>query len=490
MVLGVLIVACCVVFAVWRLVKPRSPSPKVYPGALPLLGHLFQLAGDNFSFWEFTKNLNKFCLKNDDICQIRLGPHRCYVLSDPAESLMIANTYLEKPYLYDFAKEMFSCGLVTATVSTWKPHRKLLNPSFSVAVLNTFLPEFNTQARNLLSTLSQEVGKPAFNIQLYLVNSLMKTVCRTSLGQEKEKQDLIDKDYAYATKSMFALYVERLQKFWLHIPFIFNLSPLKTKHDKLMKIAKDIMDKVMSDRKLKLKATYIENIQESTKDKFKPLVDQLLELGDKQDGFTDDEIRAHLDTVVSAAYDTTSTVMTYTWMLVGTYPKVQERIYEELISVLGSEDRDVTRDDLPDFVYLEAIVKEALRLYPPVPTIARNITSDVQIREYSLSAGSSCLIPVYGINRHPSWGPDADEFNPDRWLHPDTLPDKPSAFASFSIGKRNCIGRKYAMMVMKTTLAHIFRRYRVLSDINSVPTSCDIMIKPASTQQIALEIRT
>ncbi|CAH0697159.1 unnamed protein product [Spodoptera exigua] len=489
MIFAVLIVSFCGLLVLWSKLKPRGPSPPVHPGALPILGHAHQLYGDPKKFWVTKKKMYQFSLDSGGVSEIRLGPHSVYVLTDPDDSLVIANTCLNKPYYYDFAKEMFNRGLVTASLTTWKPHRKLLYPAFNMQVLATFVTEYNTQSRNLVAALKAEVGKEPFNVRQYLVNQLLKTVCQTSLGLET-KDKSIDEDYANATEDLFMLFIERLKKIYLHLPFIFAWSSIKAKQDQLLKITNEAMFRVIDKRKVELKGSVVKNKTPTRDVKFKPLLDQLLELSDTQDALSDAEIREHLDTVVAAAYDTTATAITYALILLGTYPEIQDRAYKEIKTVLGDEDKDISKDDLQKLVYIEAVLKESMRMYPSVPCVARSIETDVQLKNYTLPAGSSCMISIYGMNHHAMWGADVDEFKPERWLDPSTLPDNPNVFCSFSLGKRNCLGRLYAMLVMKTMLAHILRKFLIISDINSITTQYDILIKPADNSQIRLELRS
>ncbi|KAF9797619.1 hypothetical protein SFRURICE_012767 [Spodoptera frugiperda] len=474
MIFIVLVVLLCALLVIWNNMKSRGPSPPVYPGALPLIGHAHQCYGDSKHFWEVLKNLSHFSLENGGVVEVWMGPHIMYMITDPDDSMIVATKCMEKPYFYEFATEMFKNGLITAScklptswiciksalpsftdavsiffcisATTWKTHRRLLNPSFNQQVMTSFLPEFNTQARNLVVSLQSEVGKELFDIHQYLIKQLLKTVCQTSLGLATEDKT-IDVDYANATEDLFATLAERFTRIYLHLSY-----------------------------------TYAWNV------KFEPLLNQLLELADTQDAFSDDEIREHVDTVVAAAYDTTATTITFVLIMLGTYPEVQNRVYKEIQSVLGDEDADLTKDNLPKLVYLDAVLKETLRLYPPSPCVARRIDSDVKLKNYTLRSGATCILSIYGMSRHAMWGADADQFKPERWLDPSALPNNPNVFCTFSLGKRNCIGRVYAMLAMKTMLVHVLRKYIVFGDVNSVTTQFTISFKPATASQLLLVV--
>nr|XP_049705016.1 cytochrome P450 4C1-like [Helicoverpa armigera] len=522
MVLGVLIVACCVVFAVWRLVKPRSPSspvyfgklasdpslscialairswlkprsvksPPMYPGCLPLIGHGYQLMGDEKHMYKCEKQINDFCLQNNDLIEVRLGTHSLFVLTDPDDCLTVANHCLEKPYVYKYADNVYGKGLVTTKVNVWKTHRKLLNPAFNLNVLQSFVGEYCKQAKFLVSSLTSQAGKGPFDIQPYLIANVLKTAYRTTFGTKVDENSEILKTYSDATEKVLTLMVERMHNIWLHLSFIYKLTTAGKESDKRANIMKGITESVMNNRKSELKAAnQWDKLGKSATEDFVPLLDRMLDLADKQNAFTDDDIREHLDTIVGAAYDTTATAVTFILILIGSHPDVQEKMYQELQKVLEKEKRDINKHDLPKLVYMEAVIKETLRLYPPAPRFARTSNVDVKLKNYTLPDNCTYAISVYGLHRHAMWGPDKDQFIPDRWLDPARLPKNPNFFAAFSLGRRNCIGRLYFMMAIKTTLSYILRHYRIHSDIGKLETQCDVLLKPVAGHFISLESR-
>ncbi|PZC72622.1 hypothetical protein B5X24_HaOG200035 [Helicoverpa armigera] len=513
MVLEVLIIACCVLFAVWRLVKPWSPSPAVdprklgsdsslswfkprslksppmYPGWLPLIGHGYQLLGDAKHMWKCEKQYYDFCLKNNDLIQIRLGTHPTFILTDPDDSLTVANNCLEKPSVYRYGENVYGRGLVTANVDTWKTHRKLMNPAFNLQVMQSFVGKFSRQSKFLVSAFASEAGKGPFDIQPYLIINILKIAYQTTFGTKVENNETLKK-YSDATEKVLMLILERTQNIWLHLSFIYKMTTSGRESNKLANIMKDITESVMNNRKSELKAANrMDELGESATEDFVSSLDRMLYLADKQNAFTDDEIREHLDTIVGGAYDTTATSLTFILIVIGSHPDVQEKMYQELQKVLEDEERDINKHDLPKLVYMEAVIKETLRLYPPVPRFARTSNVDVKLKNYTLPANCTYMICVYGLHRHAMWGPDKDQFRPDRWLDPARLPKNPNCFASFSMGRRNCIGKLYAVMLIKTTLAYILRHYRIHSDLEKLETRCDIFLKPVAGHFVSLEPR-
>ncbi|CAH2236848.1 jg12309 [Pararge aegeria aegeria] len=313
----------------------------------------------------------------------------------------------------------------------------------------------------------------------------------TALGVDFTDKNVLNSEYVNAAEQMFNILVDRFQKFWWHSHFLYSWSSLRKKQDQCLKILHNMSNTVLKKRK----ADYLKNrnckeIDEKTKGpKFKPFMDLLLELSIEKGAFNDREIREHVDTMIVGGHDTSASVLMYTMLLIGSYPQVQEKIFEELHMVFGDDDRDVTKQDLSQLVYLEAVLKETMRIYPIVPVTARRLDKDVKLRNCTLTKGRTCFMFVYGVHRHPMWGPDSEEFKPERWLDPATLPECPTAFAGFSMGRRICIGKSYAYMSMKTTLAHVFRHYRVSGDHTQLVAKIDVMLKPDSGYYITIERR-
>ncbi|XP_028158646.1 cytochrome P450 4V2-like [Ostrinia furnacalis] len=162
---------------------------------------------------------------------------------------------------------------------------------------------------------------------------------------------------------------------------------------------------------------------------------------------------------------------------------------KKLKDVFGDSDRDVEKHDLSQLVYLEAVLKESMRMYTIVPVLARRLDRNVQLKNYTLAAGRTCFLFLFGIHKHPMWGADVDQFNPNRWMDPASLPDNSNAFAAFSLGRRMCIGKTYAYMSMKTTLSHVLRKYRFKGDHTQLELKLDVMLKPASGYYVSIEKR-
>ncbi|CAB3223073.1 unnamed protein product [Arctia plantaginis] len=484
----VLCILLCFVFNFWWKRKCYDPhGPPIHPGALPIIGNAHQFLGDGLKLWKFLKELSYFSLKCGGVSTVYLGPlHRIYIVTDPDDCLTLSNACLDKPFIYDIVKEWANNGLITADVSIWKPHRKLLNPMFNQKILHENLEIFNSQARRLVEQMSVELEKGKFATHKYIVSNSQETVCQIILNLTSDTFDDVIKGYSKATQDLLDVFIAKSQKLWLHIPFIFKRSSYKKKLDRSIEITTAILNRVIQNQKAELKkSNFTVNANRAV-----TFLDLMLTVQETQGSFTDDDIREHLDQLAFTAFDTTTETLTFGLKLIGSNERVQQRIYEELKEVLGDTNADVSRYDLPQLVYLDAVVREILRTYSTVPFAARKILKDIKLKNYTLRANSIGAISVFGIHRHPIWGADVEEFRPERWLEPSlAFNDNPSLFAAFSLGKRNCIGKWYAMISIKTTLAHLLRHYRLYADDKKMTVKFDVSIRAIAGHEISLERR-
>nr|ULR85475.1 cytochrome P450 [Spodoptera frugiperda] len=489
-----------VVFAVWWYIyywKLPPRSPPVYPGALPIIGHAHELfrhmIGRN-DIWNYLRKVCEYAIENERISSLRVGPHFVYVLTDPEDAAFIANTCFDKAFVYKFGNDFIGTGLLLSDAAEWKVQRKLLNPAFSQTVMNTYVDEFNVQAQYFVKRLTVLAGKGPINIQECVTSFLLALLCRTFLGLAPEDQNMIDNGYAEVIDEFAKVVTERSFNVMLYPSFIYNRSALRRKEQGLIRTVNNILNPIIRKRRSIIKESYyIKNCDEysqtSVTGKYKLLLDLLIHLADEQGVFTEDEIRVQLNTFVAAANDTTTSVLQNILLALGSHPQVQERLYKEVQEVFKNN-KDLDKNDLTKLVYTKAVIKEVLRLYNPAPWVARRIHTDIKLPKYTLRAGSTCVLSLYDLNRHSSWGPDAKEFKPERWLNPDTLPENPNAFAGFSIGKRNCIGKEYAMMTLKTSLAHIVRKFHISGDINNLKWTFEALLKPTTPALVTLTLRS
>ena len=160
--------------------------------------------------------------------------------------------------------------------------------------------------------------------------------------------------------------------------------------------------------------------------------------------------------VIFAGHETTALALTFAWYLLARNPGVRERVEREVDEVVG--DDPVRMDHLSELTVLERVFRESMRLYPPIHTLPRETTRDVELGGYRIPAGSEALLSVVNVHRDARFFERPDRFDPDRWDRDDR---HDYAYVPFGAGPRRCVGRTFATMEAKAVMAAVIKRYRL-----------------------------
>lgn len=173
-------------------------------------------------------------------------------------------------------------------------------------------------------------------------------------------------------------------------------------------------------------------------------------------GMSDKQLRDEAVTMLLAGHETTALLLSYAVHSLSEHPAVAQRLQAELDAQLGA--RALGIEDLPKLPFLEAVVRETLRLYPPAFAIAREVTSPFTLGEYAIGKGDQLMLSAFVMQRNARYFPDPEAFKPERWLDPQISQLPRFAYFPFGGGPRVCIGNHFAMMeaqlVLGTLLQH------------------------------------
>ncbi|XP_035720569.1 cytochrome P450 4C1-like [Vespa mandarinia] len=285
--------------------------------------------------------------------------------------------------------------------------------------------------------------------------------------------------YRHAVHDFGRIAVYRIARPWYHSDTIFALSQRGRQQKKLLKTLHGFSKKIIAERILfheQTKGKYLQNVEEmdenlifyeeNNKDPvFKgrlALLDLLIAASQNDNQLDQDGIREEVDTIMFAGYDTTAMALCFALLLFAKHKDVQERIRNEVKTVMQQSDCKLTIPILREFSYLERCLKESLRLYPSIHFIARYISQDLQL-----------------IN--------PDVFDADTFLPENTNGRNPYSFIPFSARPRNCIGQKFAMLKLKLIVAYILHNFYLapVDELDGVKMMGDIILP--SSQPLRVE---
>jgi cytochrome P450 len=186
-------------------------------------------------------------------------------------------------------------------------------------------------------------------------------------------------------------------------------------------------------------------------------------------GMSDQQVRDEAMTIFLAGHETTANALSWTWFLLGRTPHVEARLHEEVDRVLGG--RLPTIEDLPKLAFVEQVITESMRLYPPAWIIGRRAIADYTADNYVIPARSVVVISPYLIHHDERFFPEPDRFLPDRWTPEFKASLPPFAYLPFGGGARRCIGESFAWMELVLVASAIAQkwRFRVLPEHPVIP---------------------
>ncbi|CAG8491628.1 3684_t:CDS:2 [Paraglomus brasilianum] len=182
--------------------------------------------------------------------------------------------------------------------------------------------------------------------------------------------------------------------------------------------------------------------------------------GTVEEPLTNEDIKASLIEMLSGGIDTTANLICFIVYLVIKHPEVKARLQQELDTVLGTDlSRLIKYEDLNKLVYTDAVIKETGRLMPVTSINLRVAEEDDVIGGYPIKSGQQIVICTLGIQHNSKHWSNPKEFNPDRFLEPNSHKIERYSLEIFGGGVRICPGRQLAMTELKTMIALIFRKY-------------------------------
>ncbi|XP_073998069.1 cytochrome P450 4g15 isoform X3 [Rhodnius prolixus] len=500
------------------------------PPGYPFIGNALEFIGGADKVFN---NVMSHSYVYENVIKVWVGPRLLIFLTNPLDIELIlgSNVHIDKAPEYRYFEPWLGNGLLISTGAHWRAHRKLIAPTFHLNVLKSFIGLFNRNSQAVVQKLKNEVGKQ-FDCHDYMSETTVEILLETAMGVNKKTQES-GFEYAMAVMKMCDILHLRQTKLWLRSDVVFHFTKYGKLQKKLLDTIHGLTKKVLKIRKEEyvkngnslrvtqepdnIKVDSNENEKLASDQNFsfghsKGLKDDLdvddNDVGEKkrlafldlmidsaQNGvvLTDEEIQNQVDTIMFEGHDTTAAGSSFFLCMMAARPDIQEKCMQEIDSIFGDSDRPVTFQDTLEMKYLERCIMETLRLYPPVPIIARELQKELKLASCDVIIPAKCtvIIATYKLHRREDIYPNAEHFDPDNFLPERSANRHYYSFIPFSAGPRSCVGRKYAMLKLKVLLATFLRNYRVLpgKPQKDWVLQADIILKRTDGFQIQVEPR-
>ncbi|CAH1400030.1 unnamed protein product [Nezara viridula] len=515
-------------YVYWRIANRRllQLAAKIPgPPGLPLLGNLLEFTGSPTEIFE---KLVEKSYQYEDVIKVWFGPRLFVFLTNPVdiEVLLTSTEHIEKSVEYDFMKPWLGDGLLISSGQKWFTHRKVIAQTFHLNILRSFLGKFNENAKKLVKYFEDETGNE-FDCRRYMCKYTAETLIDTVMGADKDQLGFESPVYSGATTKLCELVHLRHTKLHFRSDLLFNSTKHGFEHKKFVSLVHDFSAKVIkfkkSQRELLKPSPFIEKFDDIRKEdkslthyekstgisygqssglkddldnevigrkKKCAFLDTLLEKEANREVFSMKDVQDQIDTLMFEGHDTTAGVSSMFLCLMATNLDVQAKCVEELEKIFGDSDRDVTFEDTYEMKYLERCVMETLRIYSPVPVIARNLKKELTLvtNNITLPVSTTVIVAIFKLHRREDLYPNSEKFNPDNFIQEKTAARSFYSFIPFSAGPRSCVGRKYAILKLKVVLSTILRNYQITTScpMESWKLQADITLKRTDGFKIKL----
>lgn len=399
---------------------------------LPLIGNAYDYLFRPIQFRE------ECAEEFNGIVRADAGPMNMYVVTNSryAREILIRddNAFSKPKLMKSRLGQAFGNGLLTSDGELWRQNRKLSQPVFRPSQLEE---EISTIVRCGQKWLDERSTTSVENISKSAEKLFIDVVVQTLFQT--------DVDYMITTRNVSDALVKKYKTDML--PF-FTPSIIPTPFNREYKSSLAAFDQVLEsiiDERMKQ--------ERSNNDLLSILLTAY-----RRGTLTRKQVKDEITTFILGGSGTPSLVFTFALSLIGQSRSMQQRLADEAELILINENTSL--ETLDELEYTEKVLKETMRLYPPVWLLGREATKPVNIGEFEFEEGAIAHIVPWTIHRDKQYFDNPETFNPSRWTK-DLENELPStAFMPFAVGSRQCIGKQMAMIELKILLAMAVREYQ------------------------------
>jgi len=406
---------------------PPGPQP------LPVVGHAFQFRRDPLAFVQGLQRsyggMATFYMGKMPMVLLARPEYARYVLVDHARN------FTSREFAFGL-RGILGDGLLTSDGDFHRQQRRLVQPAFHKKRVEGYAQVMVAHTQQTLD--EWQVGQ-RLDIAAAMQDLTLRIVAKA----------LFDVDLKIDSRGLGQAFNDVINN-PVQMPFSWRSIPLNLP---FMPYAKHMAGRATLD-------TYIYGLiakRRATGRDTGDVISMLLAAQDDGVTMTDTQVRDQTLTLMAAGHETTANLLAWTFYLLSSHAEARATLLAELHSMLKG--RAPTVDDLPNLPYLDWVVSESMRMYPPAWTVGRRAIAPFELGGYSFPAGQMVMVNQWVLHHLPEvWG-DPYAFRPERWEPSQARAIPPGAYFPFGAGPRMCIGMPFAQLEARLLLATILQRF-------------------------------
>uniref|UniRef100_G3PWQ0 unspecific monooxygenase n=1 Tax=Gasterosteus aculeatus aculeatus TaxID=481459 RepID=G3PWQ0_GASAC len=341
----------------------------------------------------------------------------------------------------------------------WKRIRSVLSPSFTSGRLKEMFDIMKHHSANLTSSMKKKADKDEpLELKEFFGPYSMDVVTSTAFS--------VDIDSLNNPSDPFVANIKKMLKFdffspvFLIVAFFPFMAPILEKME-FSFFPKSVTDFFYAALQ-KIKSNRVHSEQKSRVDFLQLMIDSQknidLSKEESNKGLSDHEILSQAMIFLFAGYETSSSSLSFLAYNLARNPHIMKRLQEEVDSTFPNKG-PVEYQALMQMEYLDSVINESLRLYPIAPRLERVAKATVEINGIVIPKDMVVMVPTWPLHRDPSLWPEPEAFKPERFSKENKDSIDPYTYMPFGAGPRNCIGMRFALVMMKLAMVEILQRF-------------------------------
>ena len=433
--------------------------------------------------------LSLFDEQDTDLVHWTVGGQRFFLSRSPAhvEHVFIAaNHKYRKSVHYRLLAAVTGEGLLTNEGEAWARQRKLVQPALAKRQLGELAPHMTAATTEFLARLEErsdgdtlEVAAAMSELTLDVVGRALFGATLVDAAPRLRPAVVVGLNTAVAGAQFQQLLaipgwlIDRIGRLIFRLPV---LPPPLGRVRNAMRTIDRVVHEVIDARA-------------GNPDPGNDLLGLLLAARDEQgQPMSRTQVRDEVVTLMLAGHETTANGLAWMWYLLARHPGARERLYAEVDDLIDG--RTPAASDVDRLVWTAACFQEAMRLYPPAWVLEREAVVDDELDGWRIPKRSTVIFPVFLIHRDPRWWPNANVFDPSRFLGERAAQSHRGAYLPFGAGRRACVGANFALMEATLIAAMLTQRFTLdLVDGAPVEPEATVTLRPRYGLPMTVRLR-
>ncbi|XP_018569725.1 cytochrome P450 6a2-like isoform X2 [Anoplophora glabripennis] len=365
--------------------------------------------------------------------------------------------FIDRGHYYNERDDPISAHLFALNEKTWKNMRTKLTPTFTSGKMKMMFHTVLETSKYMTDAIeTSALERKDIDIREFLSCFTTDVIGSCAFGIECNSFKGTEAEFRHMGREIFEVRGLRILNLILisKMPRLALKLGLKATNDHVSKFFYEAVQKTVK---------YREDNNFTRPDFLQLLIDIKNQTKGTDNPFTMDQLVSQVFLFFVAGFDTSSSTMNFALYELCKHQDVQDRVREEVNEVLERHGGQFTYESIGELKYLQQVIDEAQRLFPPLVVLTRVCVKDYKLRDTDLvlEKGTRVVIPLYSIHRDPEYYPEPDKFDPERFNNENKKSRHPFVHLPFGEGPRNCIGLRFGLMQSKIGLATILSKFRL-----------------------------